>query len=66
MVIMFLLIMLFGSIPLRMKAFKTNPFVMSLAAAFAGGLFLSVGILHLLPEAAECFEEYYKEKDKNL
>lgn len=36
---------------------------MSLANSFSGGLFLAVGLLHLLPEAAENFEDYYTEKD---
>lgn len=53
--------MIFGSIPLRVKAFKENKLVLALANAFSGGLFLAVGIIHLLPEAAENFENYYKE-----
>lgn len=50
-----------GNIPLRVKAFKENKLVLSLAAAFSGGLFLSVGTLHLLPESNECFENYFAE-----
>ena len=42
---------------------------MSISSAFAGGLFLSIGILHILPEAEESFQTYYeqlnKEKEKN-
>jgi zinc transporter 1/2/3 len=33
---------------------------MSYSKAFSGGLFLCVGMLHLLPEAQEKFEDYYK------
>lgn len=61
MVVMFLLIMITGSIPLRSKSFKSNPKVLSLSSAFAGGLFLAVGLLHLLPEANENFNNYFEE-----
>ncbi|KAL4501594.1 hypothetical protein ABPG72_018645 [Tetrahymena utriculariae] len=60
MIIMFSLIMITGNIPLRSKSFKSNPKVLALSSAFAGGLFLAVGILHLLPEASEHFDDYYK------
>lgn len=36
--------------------------MLAFTAAFSGGLFLSVGLIHLLPEAAENFEDYYAEK----
>lgn len=60
MIVMFALIMITGNIPLRSQSFKSNPKVLALSSAFAGGLFLAVGILHLLPEANEHFEDYYK------
>ena len=63
MVTMFILIIIMGSIPLRLKAFKENKLVIALAASFSGGLFLSVGLLHLLPEANECFENHFKATD---
>ena len=60
MLIMFLLIMIVGSLPIRFKQFKTNPLLLSLTRAFSGGLFLGVGVIHLLPEANEEFEKYFK------
>ena len=63
MVIMFLLIAIVGSIPLRVKAFKSNKVVLSFSAAFSGGLFLSVGVLHLLPEANENITNYFAQQD---
>lgn len=45
--------------PLKMKAFKENKLVMSLANAFSGGLFISIGLMHILPESNENFETYY-------
>lgn len=65
MIVMFALIMITGNIPLRSQSFKSNPKVLALSSAFAGGLFLAVGILHLLPEANEHFEDYYKDKEAN-
>lgn len=61
MILMFLLILIVGSIPIRVKAFKSNKVnlliywkkLLAFTAAFSGGLFLSVGLLHLLPEAIE-------------
>ena len=63
MFIMFLMTIICGNIPIRLKSFKENPKLMSLSSAFAGGLFLSVGLLHILPEAQHSFESYHKETD---
>jgi zinc transporter 1/2/3 len=53
-----------------MKAFKSNKvvklfelinqMVLAFSTAFSGGLFLSVGLLHLLPEANENFDKYWE------
>ena len=60
MIIMFLLIIIVGSLPIRIKSFKTNPLLLSMTKAFSGGLFLAVGLVHLLPEANEHFGNYFK------
>jgi zinc transporter 1/2/3 len=41
------------SVPLFHDRFKNNNHWNSLANAFSGGVFLAIGMLHLLPEAAE-------------
>jgi len=64
MIIMFMMIMIVGSLPIRIKSFKTNPLLLSLTRAFSGGLFLGVGLIHLLPEANEKFEAYAEENKK--
>jgi zinc transporter 1/2/3 len=51
MIIMFLLVVITGSIPYRSEAFKSSKKAISYTMAFSGGLFLSVGLLHILPEA---------------
>lgn len=53
MITMFTMIIAIGNIPLRSKTFKTNQKILSLTSAFSGGLFLAVGLLHLMPEADE-------------
>ena len=57
---MFLLIMITGLLPVRLKSFKSNPLIISLTKSFSGGLFLAIGILDILPEAAKNFEDYYE------
>mmetsp|Transcript_5758 Transcript_5758/g.10278 ORF Transcript_5758/g.10278 Transcript_5758/m.10278 type:complete len:163 (-) Transcript_5758:556-1044(-) len=47
------------SIPLVSSRFKNNNHWNSLANAFAGGVFLAIGLMHLLPEASENFKEVY-------
>lgn len=59
MVIMFAMIMITGNIPLRSKSFKSYPVVLSLSSAFSGGLFLAVGVLHLMPEANDDIENSF-------
>ena len=60
MIVMFFEVVIFGSIPLRLAAFKENKLVLALSGAFSGGLFLSIGLIHLLPESNENFEEYFE------
>lgn len=56
MIIMFCMILFTGSLPIKSQTFKENKFVLSTATAFSGGLFLSVGLIHILSEAHEHFE----------
>ena len=50
----------FGLIPIKLRAFKSNQKVLSFTSAFAGGLFLALGLMHLLPHANKLFEKYFK------
>ena len=59
MIVMFLEVVIFGSIPLRVEAFKENKLVLALSNGFSGGLFLAIGLIHLLPEANENFEKFF-------
>jgi solute carrier family 39 (zinc transporter), member 1/2/3 len=46
-----------GSIPIFSKSFKNNDTLISIGNCFAGGIFLLVGIAHLLPDAQDAFDE---------
>lgn len=44
-------------LPYMFKAFKTNKKLVGLGNALAGGIFLTAGLLHIIPEATELMEE---------
>ncbi|EAR98824.1 metal cation transporter, ZIP family protein (macronuclear) [Tetrahymena thermophila SB210] len=66
MVAMYLIIMVTGNLPLRVKAFKENKKVLSIASAFSGGLFISIGLIHILPEAGSDFDKYYDSSEEHF
>jgi zinc transporter 1/2/3 len=49
--VLFFGVSLLGLIPLYVKSFQTNKKLMSLVSCFSAGLFISVGLMHILPEA---------------
>ncbi|OMJ85455.1 hypothetical protein SteCoe_13215 [Stentor coeruleus] len=51
-----------GSIPIFSKTFHKNKKLISTGNCFAAGIFLIVGIVHLLRESQESFEEALKEE----
>ena len=53
MVIFFIIVTIFGTLPIRSKNFKKRPLLKAIGATFAGCLFLNVAIMHILPEAAD-------------
>ena len=50
--------MAFGLMPYYIKAFRTSTKFLSISNAFAGGLFLGIGLFHVLPEGAEKLAEF--------
>ena len=50
--------MAFGLMPYYIKRFRTSTKFLSISNAFSGGLFLGIGLFHVLPEGAEMLEEY--------
>ena len=48
---------IFGLLPIYNTRFKTNSRLLSLCNCFCGGLFLAIGLVHILPEAHEMLDE---------
>ncbi len=54
--IIWLMTIVFGLLPVKVPSFKQNTLLLSLSNCFAGGLFLAIGLTHMLPEARELLE----------
>lgn len=52
----FIIVSIFGTLPIRSKNFKKRPLLRAIGTTFAGCLFLNVAIMHILPEAADTLE----------
>ena len=52
------LAMAFGLMPYYIKAFRKSTKFLSISNAFAGGLFLGIGLFHVLPEGAEKLKDF--------
>ena len=57
---------IFGLLPYFIKSCRKNVDCLSLVNTFGGGLFLGIGLFHILPETNEKFEKYEKLKDVPL
>ena len=56
-IIVFAISLTFALIPLKLSYFKSNLKIIGIANAFSAGIFLSVALVHLLPESTEKFNE---------
>ena len=56
----------FGLVPLNAHSFTSNKKLLSLSNCFAGGLFIAIGLIHILPEAHEALEGASEEHDSSL
>lgn len=57
---------IFGLIPYFITSCRKKMSCLSLVNTFSGGLFLGIGLFHILPEANEKFEKYKKLEDVPL
>lgn len=55
-----------GLVPILLKNFHTNKLAISLSQCFAGGLFIAIGLIHVLPEAREHLEDSWKKEDEEV
>jgi zinc transporter 1/2/3 len=60
--ILWLIIMLFGLLPIKSTKFQSNPTLLSLSNCFSGGLFVAIGLIHILPEAHADLEGQREQK----
>ncbi|KAL4505216.1 hypothetical protein ABPG72_016283 [Tetrahymena utriculariae] len=63
---MYIIVLITGSIPLRIKSFKENQKFLSIASTFSGGLFISIGLIHILPDAGDHFDSYYDSQSSHF
>ena len=63
-IIIILVTLVFGILPLKLKKFRSNKTLISFSNCFTAGLFIALGLLHILPEAHEQIQNYF-DKDKN-
>ena len=49
---LFIVVLFFGLLPLHSHSFSANKSLLSVSTCFSGGLFLALGLIHILPEAA--------------
>jgi zinc transporter 1/2/3 len=59
----FIITFAFAVFPVCYKKFRTSNFWLGVANAFSGGLFLSAGLIHILPEAQASMEKFNKGKE---
>jgi zinc transporter ZupT len=50
----------FGLLPLFFANYRQGLIVLNYANPFSGGIFIGIGLFHLLPDASYNFEQYYK------
>ncbi|EAR98823.1 metal cation transporter, ZIP family protein (macronuclear) [Tetrahymena thermophila SB210] len=65
-VFMYIIVLITGSLPLRIKSFKENKKLLSISSAFSGGLFISIGLIHILPDASDSFDSYYSSQSSHF
>ena len=50
----------FGLLPLYFSKFRQGYIILNYANPFSGGIFIGIGLFHLLPDASYNFEQYYR------
>ena len=61
-VIIFIITFTFGLLPIFFARYRQTT-ILNYANPFAGGVFIGIGLFHLLPDASFDFEQYYKSKE---
>ena len=61
-IIIFIITFSFGLLPIFFASYRQTT-ILNYANPFAGGVFIGIGLFHLLPDASFDFEQYYKSKE---
>ena len=61
--VVFLIALISGILPAKIKGCGKNPTFMGLANSFSGGLFLAIALVHILPEVVEEYNEWVNKDD---
>lgn len=56
-ILLFACMIIFGMLPIYNRHFKGNLRLLSYCNCFSGGLFIGIGLIHILPEAHELLDE---------
>lgn len=54
------IVIVVGTLPLRLTTFKKNRFLRSMGTTFAGALFVNVALVHILPESSNSIQDYLR------
>lgn len=57
---------LLGLIPIKVAAFRDNKNALSIANAFSGGVFLSIALIHIVPDQGENLRRLMDYRRKHL
>ena len=55
-----------GLIPVYSKRFSESPKILGIANAFSGGVFLSIALMHIMPEQAATWVEIQEDPDSGI
>ena len=64
MIVILFFIVYLGLIPAYSKYFRSSKVILTLMNCFAGGVFLAMAFIHILPESAEQYNDAMKEKEE--
>ena len=56
-IVSFLEALIMGLIPVKSKSFRESPKILGIANAFAGGVFLAICLMHIMPEQTEAWSD---------
>ena len=60
---LWLCMVVFGLLPIFYNKFKTSTMLISLSNCFCGGLFIAIGLIHILPESHEMLDLSHSQPD---